>query len=137
MVPVSNRERKNIIDAKERGESIENIIKWFGVCKTTIYNIYNQYKETGSYEPKPYPGKVSFIFDKKTDEKILKKIKEQPDITQEDLIEELHLDITQSGMSRHLKKLGLTLKKRLFMLQDYKEKMLSKEEKNLKKNKKN
>jgi len=136
MIPVSNRERKNIIDAKERGESIENIIKWFGICKTTIYNIYKQYKETGSYEPLPFPGKISTIFDKDINEKVLKKVKEKPDITQEELIEELGLNITQSGMSRHMKKLGLTLKKRLYMQPGYKEKKLLKEEKNLKNSKK-
>ena len=136
MVPVSNRERKNIIDAKERGESIENIIKWYGVCKTTIYNVYNQYKKTGSYEPLPFPGKISSIFDENVNEKILKKVKETPDITQEELIEELGLDVTQSGMSRHMKKLGLSLKKRLSMQLDYKNQKLLKEEQNLKKSKK-
>ena len=121
MKPISNSERKKIIEAKERGESIANIIKWFGVCRTSIFNICTQYKETGSYEPKPFPGKQSTFTDE-INNQIKAMVADNPSITQEELIEEIGLEVTQSGMSRHMKKLGLTLKKRLSILQENKEK---------------
>jgi len=122
MKPISNDKRRNIIDAKERGELVENIIKWFGVGSATINRIWRKYKQTGSYEPIPYAGRKSG-FTKEIDDKIYKLVSKRPDITQEEIIDELSLYVTQSGMSRHMKKLGLTLKKRLLILQDKKEKM--------------
>ena len=136
MRPISNDIRKNIIEAKERNESISNIIKWFKISKDTIYRIWRKYKETGSYEAKPFPGKQS-TFSEEINIKITKKIKEQPDITQEELIEAFSLNVTQAGLSKHLKKLGYTLKKRLSLLVENKEKMLLLKEKNGKENKRN
>jgi len=121
MRPISISERKKIIEARERGESYDNIVKWFKVSISSVFNILRKYKETGSYEPTPFPGKQSNFTDE-MNTKIIAKIKETPDITQQDLIDELKLNITQPGLSKHLKKLGFTLKKRLSMQQDYKKK---------------
>ena len=128
MIPISNSERKKIIEARERGESYENIVKWFKVSISTIFNILRKYKETGFYEAKEFPGKQSSFTDE-MNSKIIAKIKETPDITQQGLIDELKLSISQPGLSKHLKK-------RLSMQRDYKKKRLLEEEKNLKKNKK-
>jgi len=121
MKPISNSERKKIIEARERGESYENIVKWFKISISTVFNVLRKYKETGSYEAKPFPGKQSG-FTNEMNAKIIAKIKETPDITQQDLIDELKLNITQPGLSKHLKKLGYTLKKRLSMQQESKKK---------------
>ena len=137
MEPISNSERKKIIDAKERGETISNIMKWFGVCKSTIYSIYNRYIETGSYEAIPYPGRISEIFTDEVNKKIYARTLEVPDTTLLELIEYLKIDITEAGMSKHMKKLGLTLKKRLSMQLENKELTLSKNANNGQKNKRN
>ena len=117
MEPVSIRERKNIIEAKKRGESNANIIKWYGVCKATIYNIWNRFKETGSYDAKPFPGKQTG-FTEEMNKKIIDAVHENPDITQDKLIEKFGLSVTQSGLSRHMIKLELSLKKRLSLRLD-------------------
>ena len=85
MIPISNSERKKIIEARERGESYENIVKWFKVSISTVFNILRKYKETGSYEAKEFPGKQSSFTDE-MNSKIIAKIKETPDITQQGLI---------------------------------------------------
>jgi len=121
MRPISNSERRKIIEAKERGEKNTTISKWFGICVKSIERITKLYKETGAYEPKPFPGKQSGFTDE-MNKKIIAKIKQTPDITQQDLIDELKLSISQPGLSKHLKKLGFTLKKRLSMQQVYKKK---------------
>jgi len=47
-----------------------------------------------------------------TEEKIRQTIKEKPDITLQELIDELSLNVSESGLSRRLKKMGLTYRKR-------------------------
>jgi len=134
--PISNDKRKNIVEAKERGESVETIIKWLKVSKASIGRIWSKYKKTGSYKPVPYVGRKSTIFNKKMNNKIMKKVKEKPDITQTELIDELKLNVTVAALSLHMKKLGLTLKKRLLIQTDKKEKTSLKKEKNGQKTKK-
>jgi len=120
-IPIGTR--KNIIAAKERGEKVDDIIKWFNAGKRTIYNLLKIYKETGSYEPLPFTGRKSIIFTDEVNERIKLKVKENPGITQEEIIEELSLGVTQPGLSKQMKKIGLTFKKRLYTLQGNKEKM--------------
>lgn len=134
MRPISNDKRKNIIEAKQRGESLENIIKWFCVSKATINRIYKIYKDTGNYEPVAYTGRRS-SFTEEMNTKIRTIVKNTPDITLQEIIDKLKLKVTVSGLSRHMETIGLTFKKRRSMLRDSKEKMLSKEEQHLRKNK--
>jgi transposase len=133
-IPVETR--KNIIEAKGRGEKIDDIIKWFNVGRRTIFNLFKTYKESGTYVPLPFTGRKSIIFTDEVNERIKLKVKENPSITQERIIEELSLGVTQPALCKHMKKLGLTLKKRHYTLQENKGKMLLREEKNGKRIKK-
>jgi transposase len=49
--------------------------------------------------------------------KVKKKIKAQPDVTLRELIEEYDLKISEPGLCKKLKKLNLSFKKRLLILQ--------------------
>ena len=125
MQPVSNDKRADIIAAKKRKEPVESIKKSFNVSDSTISRIWNKYLKTGSFLPVAYTGRKSDITPGQ-DEQIRLKIKEKCDITLEKLIEELHLEITVSGLSRHLGKMGLSFKKRCSTQVTKSEKMLSK-----------
>ena len=120
--PISNDKRENIIAAKKRKETVEEIKKWLNVSDSTISRIWNKYLKTGSYEPIPYTGRKSDISPEKDDE-IRAKIKETPDITAEKLIEELSLNLTTSGLYRRLARMGLSYKKRRSTLTDKSVKM--------------
>ena len=85
MKPISNEMRRNIIAAKQRNETVEQIKKWLNVSESTISRIWNKFKKTGTYEPIPYTGRRSDIPPEKDDE-IRAKIKERPDITADELI---------------------------------------------------
>jgi len=115
--PVSNDKRANIITAKQREESVSEIKKWLNVSDSTISRIWNKYLKTGNYEPIPYTGRKSDISPEK-DKEIRAKIMEKPDITAEELIDELSINLTTSGLYRHLAKMDLTFKKRLSILMD-------------------
>jgi len=115
MRPISDEKREIIIEAKKRGEKEKTILNWVNdISRSSITKIYKQYKQTGNHKPKPYPGSKSKLT-KQQDEQIKNKIHEQPDITLNELIDELKLDLTESGLSRHLKEMGLTFKKRRSM----------------------
>lgn len=115
--PISTDKRENIIAAKQRNETVEQIKKWLNVSDSTISRIWNKFLKTGSYAPIPYTGRKSDIPPAK-DEEIRAKITESPDITAEELIAELSLNLTVSGVYRHLAKMNLTYKKRRSMLMD-------------------
>lgn len=121
--PITNDKRENIIAAKERKESVETIKKWLNVSDSTISRIWNKYLQTGSYNPVPYTGRKSDITAEQ-DKQIRATILKTPDITIEKLIVELSINLTTSGMYRHLAKMELTLKKRRSILVDKSVKML-------------
>jgi len=121
--PISNEMRRNIIAAKQRNETVEQIKKWLNVSESTISRIWNKFKKTGTYEPIPYTGRRSDIPPEKDDE-IRAKIKERPDITANELIDELSLNLTTSGLYRRLAKMGLSYKKRRCIRMDKSERTL-------------
>jgi len=112
--PVSNDKRADIIAAKQRNEPVTQIKKWFNISERTISRIWNKYQKTKNYQPTPYTGRKSKL-SKETDQQIRKTITETPDITLNELIDKLSLDLTEGGLSFHLKKMGLTFKKRSSM----------------------
>ena len=117
MRPVSDDKRADIIAAKERKESAELIKRWFNISERTISRIWNKYKKTGNYNSTPYTGRKSKLT-KQQDEQIRDIITKTPDITLNELIDKLSLDLTEGGLSFHLKKMNLTFKKRRAMLMD-------------------
>ena len=120
--PITNDEREKIIKDKQNGETEENIAKRLFVSISSVYRILALHRNTGSVLPKPYTGNNRKIT-KEQGELIEKTIHETPDITLLELIDELELNISESGLSKHLKKKGLTFKKRHSILMDRKEKM--------------
>ena len=118
MRPTSDEKRQIIIQAKKRGENEKTILNWVkDISRSSITKIYKQYQTTGTHQPKPYKGSKSHL-SKEQDQQIRDKIKQTPDITINELIEELQLDITESGLSKHLKAMDLSFKKRHSMLMD-------------------
>ena len=111
MKPISKETRELIISAKERGEKENDIVTWLKVGKRTIGAIWKRYKDTGNISPTPYKGRSSCLSEGKIEE-IKATIKERPDITLAETIEELTLPIKKSQLSRLLNKLGLSYKKK-------------------------
>jgi len=114
MRATDDKTRENIVLAMQRKEKRSTIAMWLNVSISTIDKVWHKFKETGTYLPIPYTGRKSTLTIKQ-EEDIRIKIAQTPDITIIELIAELNLDITESGLSRHLKKMDLTFKKRLSM----------------------
>jgi len=125
MKPISNDKRQNIIEAKQRKENVASIIKWFNVSASSISRIWNKYLKTGDYSAIPYTGRKSDISEEKDDE-IRNYINKNNDATLEEMVEALSINLTVSGLSRHLDKMGLSYKKRRYTQMDESDPMLSK-----------
>ena len=105
--------RNRIIAAKLRGEKREAIALWLGVSISTVDKVWKLFLTTGSVLPKPYKGRTS-MFDEETEKKLIEAIKNSPDATLQELIDELSLPITVSGLWRKLDKMRLSFKKKTF-----------------------
>jgi transposase len=111
MKAVSNSDRMKIIKHKSNGETEENISKWLFISKSSVTKIWAKFRKTGNIIPEPRLGRKPKVTEKEM-QKVIEKQKEVPDMTINELIAEFGLDITESGMSKKLKKSGITFKKR-------------------------
>lgn len=109
--PTDNKTRKNILDAKQRGETRKTIAMWLNISISTVDKVWKRFKDTGSIEPIPYKGRKSKITSDQEDN-IKATIAEIPDITLDELIEKLSLPLNRSGLSKKIRKMGISFKKR-------------------------
>ena len=111
--PTSNEIREKIVQHKQKGATEKDIANWLIISQSTVTKIWALFKTTGSFLPKPRTqGRKPTITEEKMAE-IEAIIEEQPDITLNEIIEEFELGITEGALSKWLKKVGLTFKKRL------------------------
>ena len=110
MKPIDKKTRENIVSAMIRGEKRETIALWLGVSISTVDKIWRLYKDTNDILPKPYRGSVSRI-NAQTEQAILEAIKINHDATLEELIDDLSLPLTKSGLWRWIDRKGITFKK--------------------------
>jgi transposase len=109
-----NKTRENIVLAMQRKEKRCSISLWLNVSLSTIDKVWRKFRETGAYLPIPYTGRKSTLTSEQ-DQQIKTKIAQTPDITLNELREELSLDLSESGLSLYLKNMGLSFKKRRSM----------------------
>ena len=107
MVPVEVR--KIIVESRAKGIPAEEIRKVTGVSLSAINNIVTNYKKRGTLEGN-YPGRQPKIT-KEQRKAMIKLVKERPDITINEIIEELHLPIKKSRVSKILLEEKMYLKK--------------------------
>jgi len=69
--------------------------------------VWRKFRETGACMLIPYTGRKSTLT-REQDQQIKTKIAQTPDITLNELRAELSIDLSESGLSLHLKKMGLT-----------------------------
>jgi transposase len=108
---LSNDLRKRIIEAKLRGDTEDKIAAEKEVNKSTITKLWALYRKTGGYEARPHPGKKPALSAEQL-EQVTRKIDKQPDVTLQELIDELSLPVCVSALCRTVKnKLGYRFKK--------------------------
>ena len=109
--PIPQSVRENIIYHNKNGAKNEEIVKWLRVSKSSVKRILRLHREGKSIEAKAYKRGRKPAVCETTMNKIADKIREQPDITLEELKEEFKLNISISALCRKLLKRKLTFKK--------------------------
>lgn len=129
--PITNDVREKIIKHKLKGEKEIDIARWLFVSKVAVSSIWGKYQKTKNYKLKyENCGRKSNITSEQESEIIIE-IKKIPDITILELIDKLDLMITESGLSKWLKKRGFSFKKKQLILQNKTVRMCKKSEKSL------
>ena len=114
MTPISNEKRELLIEAKQRGEREKDIAKWLKICERSVTAIWKLYRETGNYLPAPYPGRQPILSAEKWEE-TKTFVKNNPDKTLDEIIQEVGLPIQKSRLSAVLIGAGYSFKKRRFI----------------------
>ena len=117
--PYSIDLRKRVIQKHEEGKSVLEIEKELSVKTTFVYDMLKLYKKTGSVEPKPPTGGRKSTITEEILSQIEALILETPDITLQEIKDELGLTVALSVICDAVnKKLNLRYKKKLFSTQD-------------------
>jgi transposase len=127
---VSNEKRNDIIFHKQSGKENPVIAEFMRVCVRTVERVWSDFQATGKSETKVQNCGRKSVITAKQQGKIIAQIKETPDITLLELIEKFTLPITEGGLSKYLKKLGYSFKKRQLILQRKTARMSEKNAKN-------
>lgn len=107
--------RERIIQARERGVTVEALSKCYGVSERSIFKLQMLYRTTGSIAPRTHTRGRKSSMDAETLQRIDEAIQKAPDITLGELREKLRLPVRVSRLSQIVrKKLGYTYKKRWF-----------------------
>ena len=113
---ITIEEREKIIKHKLNNENEGDIARWLFVSQSTVTKLWAKYKKTGTLQTNyPNCGRKPKINETQIAQ-IKAEIEKNPSTTLLEHIEKFNLPITESGLSRLFKKLGLTFKKRSSML---------------------
>ncbi len=110
--PASNEIREKIIIHKQNQVKERDIANWLLISQSTVTKVWALYKAKGSYLPLPRTQGRKPLVNDKTMSQVVSKIKETPDITLFELIDEFNLPISESALCKRLIKLGYSFKKR-------------------------
>jgi len=87
--PISSEKRADIIKHIQAGRSKEDIVKWLLINLRTVNRVLKRYNETGSYLALPNVGGQKSLITEETMNQVVKKVKEVPDMTLLELIDEV------------------------------------------------
>jgi transposase len=127
---ISNEIREKIVIHKKNNVAEKDISKWLLISKSSVTKIWALFKKTGDWIPKEATQGRKKAFSDEVEMRVLAKIDEQPDITINELIALFELNISESGLSKKLCKLGYSFKKRQLIRRNRTEKMSKPSENN-------
>ena len=111
MKAVSLDLRERIIKAREDGLTQTQIAERLYVGRTTVQKILRQWRDTGSLEPAPRPGRPRGV-DADGEQRLRAELAERPDATLQELRDHCGLDCSTTSVFRALGRMRQTRKKR-------------------------
>jgi transposase len=113
--PYSSDLRERVVESVAAGKSCQAVAAVFDVSVSSVVKWRQRERETGSAAAKPMGGKRPFLLAGQR-EWLLSRIAEEPDLTLQALLNELHERGTMVSLDtlwRFLKNCGITFKKNL------------------------
>ena len=112
--PYSDDLRERVVAAIEAGHTRVKVAELYNMALSTVGGIIKRKRETGSVSPDKFGGYKTFTLEPHTD-RVKELVAEQPDSTLAELQVRLakeKVKVSQSGISRFLHHINLTLKKK-------------------------
>jgi transposase len=113
-----------IVAAKLRGEKESEIAVWMNVSKAAVGKIWKLHRDKGNTHAAKNPGRPTKMTKEMMDA-VADAIKRKPDITLQELIEELSLPVRKSQLNRLVARLGFNFRKKRYSLKTSSGKMSS------------
>ncbi len=113
MEPIPTYMRERMVKAVHDGASVAEVARRFDVSETAVWNFVNRAEEGQSLEPKPRSGGPKPKLDEEDRQKLVDAVDQDPDATLEELIEQCDLDVSDSTVSRELKRLDRPRKRKV------------------------
>jgi len=116
--------RKKIVEARKKGLKIIDIAKAYGVGESAIYRLLRQERETGDITPRTHQRGRKPTLDARHLEELSQLILSRPDITLQEMKDELNLPLGISAINAIVvHKLGFRFKKKRYTQTNGTEKM--------------
>ena len=116
MRPTSVDLRKRVVAARIKdGQSMGEIAERFRIPKGTVQNILRRYRQAGTVAPQPHGGGYPSPFSAGALRRLERAVERHPDATLEELRERSGVKASLVAFHRHLRQLGFTRKKSLYV----------------------
>lgn len=109
---LSEDSKWRIVRAYEKGEKAKEIAKCFCINPSSVYDVLNQYKETGSVEIRTYRRGRKQKLTEEQIEQIRNEVSCNNDITMEEIKEKYNLPVDAETVRRKVHEMGFRHKKK-------------------------
>ena len=106
-----NEARKLLIQALERSHNVREVARNYCVNRSTVYRLKKRLDKTGSIETRTYLRGRKPALTPEEVENINQLVKTRPDITMQEIIETLHLTVSNETVRKTVRQLGYRRKK--------------------------
>ena len=107
-----NEARKLLIQALERSHNVREVARNYCVNRSTVYRLKKRLDEIGSIETRTYLRGRKPALTLEEVENINQLVKTKPDITMQEIIETLHLTVSNETVRKTVRQLGYRRKKK-------------------------
>ena len=115
---LSEDSKWRILKAVQRKEKVTEIARMFGITRGSVYDIVNQYKETGNLEIRTNQRGSKPKLDKEQLEEIRQAVTGNPDITLSEIKDKFNLPVTTECIRQKLHEMGFRRKKKSLYAQE-------------------
>ena len=120
-----------MIQALERSHNVREVARNYCVNRSIVYRLKKRLDETGSIETRTYLRGRKPALNPEEVENINQLVKSRPDITMQEIIETLHLTVSNETVRKTVRQLGYRRKKKSLHASEQKRPRCGREEEKL------